>query len=140
MCCNFTVGSDIVGTSSSFMSIFWKYCVKLCLVCKRVHVKWSEQRTKYLQTWSGTLLKNNLMHSFLTLGSEERQCKDCFSTTWHYTVSRCIRSIFIVWFLCRPAFASLVIHATYTIWWAGLNRQWCRSRHWSSSASSLLLQ
>ncbi len=39
--------------------------------------------------WYGLELhsKIKLIHSFLTLGSEGRQRKDCFSTTWHYTES-----------------------------------------------------
>ncbi len=41
-------------------------------------VKLSEKRTKILLTKSGTLLKIKFIHSFLTLGSEGRQCKYIF--------------------------------------------------------------
>ncbi len=50
-------------------------------------VKLSEQRTKFLLTQSWSSLKVKLIYSFLMLGSERRQCKDCTN------VPMCILSI-----------------------------------------------
>ncbi len=47
-------------------------------------------------------------------------------------------AIFIIWFLCRPACSPLV-NTTCMNRLAGLNRQWCRSRRWSSSAEAVLV-
>ncbi len=80
---------------------------------------------------SGSLLKIQFIYSFLMLGSEGRRFKDCvfpqLGTAQHLLV---FRAIFIVWFIRRPAFVSLVI-STCVNQWAGLSRQWCRSRRWS---------
>ncbi len=66
-----------------------------------------EKRTEFLLTRSGSSLKIKLIHSFLTLVLEGRQCKDCFSTTWHWTGSCCLQSVFIIWFVSRPACSPL---------------------------------
>ncbi len=102
--CDFTVGSNIVGTALSFgFNLFENPASNCALFLNESTVKWSEQKTKFLLTWSGSSLKIKLIHSFLTLGSERRQHKHCFYTTWHCTASCWLRSIFIVWFLRRPA-------------------------------------
>ncbi len=41
-------------------------------------VKWSKQRAEFLLTRPGSSLKIKFIHSFLMLGSEGRQCRDCF--------------------------------------------------------------
>ncbi len=102
VCCDITVRSNIVDTASSFSLSFGNLSSN-CAFCKRIHVKWSERRTEYLLMRPGTSLKLSFIYSFLTLGSEGRQCKDCFSTTGTPQASSCLHSIFIVWFLCRPA-------------------------------------
>ncbi len=60
-------------------------------------IKCSEQGRGLTHTVYRYSLKIKFIHSFLTLGSEGRQCK-----------ASCLRTIFIVWFLYRPVFASLV--------------------------------
>ncbi len=89
--------------------------------------KWCEQRTEFLLTRSGSF---KFIHSFLMLGSEGRQRKHCF---FHYLALHCfvLRAIFTVWFPHRPA-RSPILETTCMSRWAELNRQWCRSRHWSS--------
>ncbi len=103
-----------------------------------VHIKRSviadNQRAKFLLMRSGTSLKIKFILSFLMLESEGRQYKDCVFPQLGTEQRRLVfGAIFIVWFLRRPAFASLVIYTTCTNRWAGLNRQRCRSRRWSSS-------
>ncbi len=83
MCCDITFGSNIVGTASSFSLNVSENPTSNCALFVNESVeKWSEQRTKLLLMRSETSLQIKLIHSFLTLWSEERQCKDCFSTTW----------------------------------------------------------
>ncbi len=74
-----------------------------------------------------------LIHSFLTLGSEGRQCKDCNSTTWHLLYSEHLYHLGFFVDLRLP----LVIYTTCINRWAGLHRQRCRSRRWSSFAEWL---
>ncbi len=78
-CCDITVRSNIVGTASSFsFNLFGNPASNFALFVNESAVKWSEQRTEFLHTWSGSSLKIKFIHSFLTLGSEGRQCKHCF--------------------------------------------------------------
>ncbi len=136
MWCDITVRSNIVGTASSFSFNLSENPKWNCaLFVNESAVKWSEQRTEFLLMWSGTSLKIKFIHSFLTLGSEGRHCTDCFS------INLALHSVFLssepslsFWFLHRPVIASLIIYTAHTNRWAGLNRQWCRSRRWSSSA------
>ncbi len=83
-------------------------------------VKWSEQRTEFLLTWSESSLKIKFINYFLMLGSVGNQCKQCFPQlgTAHRLYSFCI-----------DMFASLV----NTTW------QWCQSRRWSSSVEAVLI-
>ncbi len=98
-----TVRSNIACTALSFsFSLFENPASNCELFVNESTVKWSEQRT-ILLTWSGSSLKIKFIHSFLTLESEGRQHKHCFSTTWHRTASCCLQSIFIIWFLRRHA-------------------------------------
>ncbi len=106
--------------------------IKLCLVWKwiRGEMKW----TKFLLTRSGSSFKIKLIHSFLTLGSEGRQCKHCFpqrGTAQHLLSSK--QSLSFV----SPLGLLLLLFTLCLNWWAGLNRQWCRSRRWWSSAEAM---
>ncbi len=92
---DYTPGGDAAPLASApLLPVVIKYCIELCLVCKLIGGKMNEQRTKFLLMHSGTLLKIKFTHSFLMTGSEGRQCKDCFSTTWHCTESCFLRSNF----------------------------------------------
>ncbi len=131
LCCDITVGSNIFNIASSFSFTLSENPSSNCAsFVNESSVKWNEQKSKFLLTWSGSSLKVKFTHSFLTLGSEGRQCKHCFSTAWHCTASSYLQSIFIIWFLRRPACLPLVIYTTCMKRWVGLNRQWCRVGGW----------
>ncbi len=86
--CDLTVESNEDSTASSFtFNLSENPASNVALFVNECTVKWSEQRTKFLLTRSGTSFKIKFIHSFLMLGSEGRQCKYCFSTTWHCTAS-----------------------------------------------------
>ncbi len=130
LCCDITVGSSIVSTASSFSVNLFENPVSNCaLFVNESAVKLNEQRTKFLLMRSGSSLKLNFIHSFLMLGSEERQCKHCFSTTWHCTTSCCLQShlyrLVVVYYL-----RVCLVNTTRGNRWAGLNRQWCRMDWW----------
>ncbi len=101
-CCDTTVRSNIVAQHCLLVSIFLKS--RVVIVCKQIHGK--GPRTRFLLTLSVTSLKIKFIHSFLTLGSEGTYMPS-FSTTWHCTACCCLQSIFIVWFLLRPAHSPL---------------------------------
>ncbi len=93
--------------------IFLKICKKKKKK-KKVNestVKSREQRTKFLLTRSRTSLIK-LIDSFLILGIDGRQCKDCG--------------------FCVDMRSPLVIYSTCMNRGVGLNWHWCRSRRCSS--------
>ncbi len=116
----------------------------MCLVCKQIRgeMTWTKSQVLTDVVWNFNKKCKKFIHSFLALESERRQCKDNamhfpkFGTAQHLVV---FGAIFIVWFLLRPAFAPLVIHTTWANVWAGLNRQRCRSRHWSFAVEAVLI-
>ncbi len=69
-----TVGSNIVGTASSFIFNYSENRVSnRALFVSESEVKISEQRTEFLLMQSRTSVKIKFNHSFLMLGSEGRQ-------------------------------------------------------------------
>ncbi len=74
---------------------FCKSCIELCLVCKWTCGKTKRAKNRVL-TSSRSSLKIKFIHSFLTSGSEGRQCKDCFfPKTGHCTVRGVLVSQFM---------------------------------------------
>ncbi len=74
---------------------FCKSCIELCLVCKWTCGKMKRAKNRVL-TSSRSSLKIKFIHSFLTSGSEGRQCKDCFfPKTGHCTVRGVLVSQFM---------------------------------------------
>ncbi len=73
------------------------------------------------------------------LRSEGRQCKDCVlhNLSLHSILLSSEPSLSFGF--CLDLHFPLVIYSTCTNWWAGLNRQWCRSRRWSSSAEGVFI-
>ncbi len=104
LCCDITVGSNIAGTASSFSFNLFENPASYCAwFVNESTVKWSEQKTEFLLTQSGSSLKIKLIHSFLMLGSKERQCKYCFFVVFfpQLGTAQCLvvfRSIFIFFF------------------------------------------
>ncbi len=132
MWCDITVGSNIVSTALSFsFNLSEKLALNCALFVNKSTVKWSEQRTKFLLMRSGSSLKIKFIHSFLTLRSEGRQCKDCFSTSWHCIEFCCLQS-HLYRLVCLSPFTYMRGS------WVGLNIQWCRSRRWSSVEAVLI--
>ncbi len=140
VCCDINVVSNIFGTASSFSFNLSENPTSNCaLFVNESAVKWSEQRTELLMTQSGTSLKIMFIHSFLMQGSEGRQCKHCFFSQLGTAQSLVVFGASLSFGFCvdlrSPLF--LIIYITCINQWAGLNRLWCRSRCWSSSAEAV---
>ncbi len=133
-CVSTLLSNPIIDTASFFSFNLSENPASNCaLFVNGSVVEWSEQRTEFLLTRSGTSLQIKFIHSFLMLGSEGRQRKHCFSTTVLLSSKP---------YLLFGFRADLRVHLENTTCanrWAGLNRQWCRSRHWSSSVEALLI-
>ncbi len=62
---------------------FWKTCVELCLVCKRIWGKMKQTKGRVLTDVVWIFTQNKVHPLFPNAGIRRKQCKDCFSTTWH---------------------------------------------------------
>ncbi len=137
MCCDNTVGSNIVGTALSFSLNFSENRIELCLVCKWIcgKMKWTKDQVLIDAVW--IFIQNKVDPLFLTLGLEEGNANTVFHNLALHSILLSSKQSLSFGF--SVAFAALVIYTMCMNWWAGLNRQWCRSRRWCSSAEAVLI-